>query len=195
MRLSLRPASESDAGRNAGIYAVYVEATAVSFGYAPPSSEEKLSRIRRIRGRFPFLVGEADRKTVAYAYADEAFSRTAYRWCAELSVYVDPAFRHRGVGKKLTGCVEEICRRLGYRKLYALITGENAASLAFHRAVGYADCARFSEQGYKFGRWLDVYWLEKTLNGKEVAASFPRKFPELDGGELESLLAEHGGEV
>ena len=50
---------------------------------------------------------------------------------------------------------------MGYAVSFAIITGENEASLAFHRSLGYEKCAEMVKCGLKFGRWLDVDWLEK----------------------------------
>lgn len=192
MRLTLRFASAEDAGRIAEIYAYYVKNTTVSFEYTPPDEREMAARIERIGARFPFLVCESGGEIVGYAYADEAFSRTAYRWCAELSVYLDRRFRRRGAGGKLVSAVEEICRRLGYRSIYALVTGENADSLAFHEALGYGREALFAGQGYKHGRWLDVVWLKKTLNPAEVSAVFPAPVSSMSAEEAAEIL--RGGE-
>lgn len=187
MRLSLRRASGDDAFRIADIYAPYVKNTTVSFEYAPPDAAEMRARFLRISAEFPFLVCEADGKVAGYAYADRPFEREAYRWCAELSVYVDGKFCRRGIGGRLVGAVEEICRRLGYRKMYALVTGENENSLAFHGALGYSVSARFRGQGYKFGRTLDVYWLEKELGGDGVYTRFPRPASALSDEEWRAI--------
>ena len=56
---------------------------------------------------------------------------------------------------------------------FAVITGENRDSLAFHRAQGYSQCGLFHHCGLKFGRWLDVYWLEKRLSSVEIPRNTP----------------------
>ena len=112
MRRTLRTAQRTDAGRIADIYAYYVKNTTVSFEYLPPDEGEMAERLTKISARFPFLVCEEEGKVAGYAYADEAFSRAAYRWSAEISVYVDRDFRRRGIGGRLVGAVEEICRKI-----------------------------------------------------------------------------------
>ena len=52
----------------------------------------------------------------------------------------------------------------GYRVIYAIITEENSHSIAFHERMGYQFAARFPNCGFKFGRWLDVVWMEKRTN-------------------------------
>ncbi len=188
MRRTFRTAQRTDAGRIADIYAYYVKNTTVSFEYLPPDEGEMAERLTKISARFPFLVCEEEGKVAGYAYADEAFSRAAYRWSAEISVYVDRDFRRRGIGGRLVGAVEEICRRLGYRTMYALVTGENADSLVFHESIGYEKEAVFKDQGYKSGRWLDVVWLRKRLGGREVSAKFPAPVSAMSAEEMREIL-------
>ena len=47
--------------------------------------------------------------------------------------------------------------------MYGCVTAENAPSVAFHQALGFREAGRFSQVGYKHGRWLDVLWLEKPI--------------------------------
>jgi hypothetical protein len=60
-----------------------------------------------------------------------------------------------------------------------LITQENEASLAFHKKLGYETKVLFENCGFKMGRWLGVYWLEKRLKTVETPNSFPTSFPRL----------------
>ena len=70
---------------------------------------------------------------------------------------------------------------LGYCTLYALITAENEVSCAFHRAMGYHLCATLPASGFKHGRWLDVYWYEKSLRDKPAQPQPVRRFAGHDG--------------
>lgn len=174
--MTLRFASEKDYAAMLEIYRPYVEQTTVSFEYETPSSEEFSKRFISLEGTFPAIVSEENGQIVGYAYASPAFERKAYCWCADLSVYVRWDMRGRGTGMALTNAVLDILKRLGYRKVYSLITGENQKSRAFHEKMGFEIVAEFRDQGYKMGRWLSVFWYEKQLNGADCAQSFPKKF-------------------
>ena len=106
--------------------------------------------------------GVAER-IVGYALAHRAFERAAYSWVAETAVYVDRAWRRRGIGEALYSALIEILEAQGFRSLYAVVVAENKASVEFHRRAGYREFATFENSGWKFGRWLDVVWLERTL--------------------------------
>ena len=175
--MSLRFAQESDIPRILEIYKPYVEQTTVTFEYETPTADVFLGRFREITERFPFLVWEEEGRVLGYAYACLPFSREAYRWLAEPSIYLDWEVRGRGIGKKLYTALEDILRLLGYRLSYALITSENEASLRFHEALGYRVLAHFPGCAYKMGRQLGVTWMEKILISAEIPSNFPEPFP------------------
>ena len=62
---------------------------------------------------------------------------------------------------------------MGVRKVFAVVTSANAPSVAFHRALGYRDAARFTDVGFKHGAWYDVLWLEKQLCPLGTPEAFP----------------------
>jgi len=138
-----------------------------------------MQRFYDITAQFPWLVWEADGKLLGYAYAAPPYTRAAYRWCAEPSVYLRPEAQGRGIGRRLYAALEAILKLQGYQVLYALVTGENSASLRFHEKLGYREKVLFDNCGFKFGRWLGVYWLEKRLNTVEIPNSFPTPFCQL----------------
>lgn len=172
----IRLAERADVPAMLEIYAPYVRETTVTFEYATPSAEEFAGRFDRISARYPWLVWEASGRILGYAYADAAFSRAAYAWDADLSIYLDWNARGRAIGGRLYGCLEEILCRCGYHNLYALITGENEASVRFHERRGYALLGTLRESGWKFGRWLDVRWYGLRLREAGDPGEAPRAF-------------------
>lgn len=184
----VRFASAADIPAMYEIYRPYADGTTVSFEYGAPPPAAFAARIGALSDAYPVFVCEEAGRVRGFAYAAPAFERRAYCWCAELSVYVDGAYLKRGMGALLEGAVAACLKMLGYRKVYALVTEENAASVAFHRARGYRETAFFPEQGYKMGKWLGVVWLEKGLNPRTCAADFPRAVSALSARERTALL-------
>ena len=162
--MSIRPATVADLPRILEIYAPYVEHTAISFEYTVPTLAEFTDRFLGITAQFPWLVWEENGAVLGYAYGSLPFERAAYQWSAEASIYLRAEARGRGIGKSLYAALEEILKKQGYRKVYAIITTANEASVAFHKAVGYRHTATFPDCGYKFGQWYGTVWLEKDLN-------------------------------
>lgn len=172
----LRIATVRDVPEILEIYTPYVENTTVSFEYVPPTPEEFTRRFQTITAQFPWLVWEEDGKLLGYAYASAPFSRAAYQWCAEPTVYLRPEARGRGIAARLYAVLEEILARQGYQVLYALVCAENAPSLRFHEKQGYRIAAEFPGIGYKMGHWLSLYWLEKRLEMVKTPSNPPCKW-------------------
>ena len=144
----IRLATEKDIPAILDIYAPYVLETAYSFEYTVPTAEEFTARFRHHTHYCPWLVWEEDGVVLGYAYGAPAFERAAYRWCGEVSIYLASSAQGRGIGKKMYAALEELMKRLGYRVLYAIVTSENAPSIAFHEALGYRQRALFPDCGY-----------------------------------------------
>lgn len=187
----IRIATKDDIPAIRAIYAPYVETTTYTFEYTVPTLAEMNARFEAITTQFPWLVWEENGTVLGYAYGSAPFDRAAYRWCGEVSVYLAPDARRKGLGRKLYAAVEAIMWQQGYRVIYALITSENEASLRFHEAVGYVPSFVCKGCGIKFGRLLDVHWLEKRSKLVDIPSVFPaswKTFVENDGN-LQDILA------
>lgn len=173
----IRFAAAKDAAELLEVYAPYVTGTTVSFEYEVPAVEEFRRRVEETSARYPYLVWEEDGALLGYAYAHPYAARPAYQWSAELTVYLRQGVSRRGLGSRLYGALMELLRLQGVRNVYGCVTAENTASVAFHHALGFREAGRFSQVGYKLGRWLDVLWLEKAIaSGGEPQplVSFPQ---------------------
>ena len=169
----IRPATENDIPEMLAIYGPYVENTTITFEYDVPCRREFTRRFLDITAQYPWLVWEEEGRILGYAYASAPYTRAAYRWCAEPSIYLLPEARGRGIGKKLYAVLEKILDDQGYQILYALITTENTDSILFHQKMGYFSRVDFPDCGYKFGRWLGVTWMEKRLKIVQSPSAFP----------------------
>ena len=175
----IRIAQEADVPQMLAIYGPYVEHTTYSFEYAIPSGVEFLARFREYTQQFPWLVYEEQGEILGYAYASAPFSRAAFRWCCEPSIYLAPQAHRRGIGKKLYLALEQILRLQGYRLSYAIITRDNQPSISFHETLGYRLLADFPGCGYKLGQWTGVVWMKKELNFVDNPGDFPTKWRDI----------------
>ena len=175
----IRPALESDLPAILAIYGPYILHSTATFEYEVPSLPAFTDRFRGITAQFPWLVWEEDGKVLGYAYASAPYTRPAYAWCAEPSVYLCPQARGSGIGAALYAALEAILLKQGYQVLYALVTQENAASLRFHEKLGYRKMVLFPDCGFKFGRWLGLIWMEKRLKAVEIPTSAPTPRPSI----------------
>ena len=161
--LEIRRAEPEDAAELLSIYAPYVEESWVTFECVPPTVEEFRRRMEEFSRHYPYLVCCRAGEILGYAYAHRHMEREAYQWNAELSVYLDRAHTGTGLGRRLYTALMALLRLQGVRTVYGCVTAENAPSVAFHQALGFREAGRFSQVGYKHGRWLDVLWLEKPI--------------------------------
>lgn len=175
----IRLATPGDIPAMRSIYAPYVLSTGYSFEYSVPTEEEFAHRLESYTRQMPWLVWEEDGKVLGYAYGSLPFTREAYAWCGEVSIYLAPEIHGRGIGKQMYAVLEEIMWRQGYRVIYSLITTENTPSLAFHEAMGYRVTATFPDCGFKFGRWLGIVWMEKRSKAVESPTSVPVSWKEI----------------
>ncbi len=158
----IRPVAPADAPRIASIYNHYVTHTTATFEEVPVTAAGMQERIDEVaQADLPWLVAPRDDGSLAgYAYATRWKGRCAYRFAAEVSVYLDPASTGCGIGSALYGQLFPIAVQRGLRTLIAGITLPNAPSIALHEKFAMSQCAHFPKVGYKFDRWLDVgYWL------------------------------------
>ena len=186
----IRIATEADVPEILAIYAPYIENTTITFEYSVPTEAEFLARFRRLTEQFPWLVWEEDGKILGYAYGSAPFSRDAYRWCAEDSVYLLPEAQGKGIGSKLCLALEKVLFYQGYRRIYALITAENRKSVAFHEKLGYSLRAELPGAGYKFGRWIGVVWMDKAVDFVDYPSNFPTDWSAImqDGQSFSDIL-------
>ena len=149
------------------IYAHYVLHSLATFEETPPTIEEMLARRRAsVDLGLPYLVAEAEATLLGFAYAAPFRPRAAYRYTAEDSVYVAPDAIGQGVGRAVLSAVIAACEALGLRQMCAVIGDSgNAASIGLHASQGFVKQGVFPAMGHKFGRWVDLVWMQRPLNG------------------------------
>ena len=156
----IRPVSPEDGAAICSIYNHYVENAIYTFEEQPIGIDEMRERIRSIRAKYPYLVWEDDSGEVnGYAYINTWKEREAYRFSAELSVYIKDGLHGRGMGRQLMGRLLEEVRKTEIHSLVSGIALPNESSVALHEKFGFVKIGLFREIGFKFNKWLDVgYW-------------------------------------
>jgi L-amino acid N-acyltransferase YncA len=152
-----------DAADCAAIYAPSVTHGVASLEEVAPDAAELGRRIAEVMARYPWLVAELDGVVAGYAYAGQHRARAAYRWSADVTVYVSGAHHRHGVGRALYGRLFERLAQLGYYEACAGITLPNDASVGLHESLGFRPVGVYRNIAFKFGSWRDVGWWQKTL--------------------------------
>ena len=169
--VKIRTATLLDTEGILNVYAYYVSNTAISFEYEVPTLDEFEERIRKTLKKYPYYVAIIDNKIIGYAYAGAFVGREAYKYSAELTVYIDKDYKKQGIGKLLYEKLEEDLKQQGIKNLYACVgvpvdTPDEYLdfnSADFHKHMGFQQVGEFHKCGYKFDRWYSMVWLEKFL--------------------------------
>jgi phosphinothricin acetyltransferase len=155
-----------DAAAIAAIYREFVRDTAITFETVAPTPDEFAARIERIQTTHPWLVAEdpgGDGRVVGFAYGCPHRDRAAYRWAADVSIYIEPARHRRGIGRALYSALFDRLREQRLLIACAGITLPNDASVALHESFGFVSVGVYRQIGYKSGAWRDVGWWQLEL--------------------------------
>ena len=162
---TLRPARPADVPRIVEIYRPQVLGGFATFELVPPEAGEMARRLADIvAAGMPYLVAEVDGVVAGYAYANTYRARPAYRHTVEDSIYIDDAYSRRGIGRALLDALIAQSAARGFRQMIAVIGDSgNAASIALHRACGFAPAGVLAATGWKLGRWVDSVLMQRPL--------------------------------
>ena len=163
--MRIRDATADDAAAVAAIYAPLVTETIVSFEEEPPSPAEMAERIA---ASHVWLVAEDDGEVAGYAYAARFHPRAAYRWSVEASIYLAPAVRGRGIGKRLVAELLERLKAMGFVNVFGGTALPNPASERLLESFGFEKVSHWKHAGFKFDAWHDVSWRQLTLQEPTV---------------------------
>jgi L-amino acid N-acyltransferase YncA len=177
--VNIREAQPQDAAACAAVYGRYVLESAASFEETPPSEQEMS---RRMEAAHLWLVAEDDSTVVGYAYGARLQARAAYRWTAEVSVYVEPTHHRRGIARELYRELIDALADAGFRTLCAGVTQPNTASNGLHESFGFIPIGTFTRVGFKHGSWHDVLWLKLDLTDGDDSPPQPLREAALRSG-------------
>lgn len=152
-----------DAAACAQIYAPYVTDSVISLEETPPDERAFAERIRRVTRTHPWLIAVDNDAIAGYAYASPHHERAAYRWAADVAVYVRQGQHRRGAGRALYRTLFDLLVRQGIQVACAGVTLPNEASVGLHESFGFAPVGVYRRVGFKHGRWHDVGWWQLDL--------------------------------
>ncbi len=112
---------------------------------------------------FPVLVAESNGLILGFCTIATFRPWSGFRFTVENSVYVRAESRGQGVAKLLLPPLIAAAKELQIHAMVAGIEATNEASIAVHEKLGFIEVAHFKEVGYKFGRWMDLKFLELIL--------------------------------
>ena len=161
---TIRAAAPADLGAINEIYNHYVLHSTCTYQEEPESLQGRRQWFEHHGDRHPVIVAEVAGQVLGWGSLSAYHARSAYRHTVENSVYVHYQHHRRGIGSRLLQELITRARELGHRAIIAGIDADQSASVALHAKFGFAEAGRLKQVGFKFGRWLDVTYMELLLN-------------------------------
>jgi L-amino acid N-acyltransferase YncA len=151
-----------------GILEIYNEAvanTTASYDYEPRTLDHRIAWFDdHVKNNLPVFVAlNEPGRVLGWSALNRYHDRMGYQFTAENSVYVAANLRGKGIGKLLMHPLIDAARQRGLHAILAGIDAENEASIRLHTSFGFVKVAHFKQVGFKFGRWLDVVYMELLL--------------------------------
>jgi len=160
----VRPSKLADMPVVTAIYAQFVATSTATFETVAPDELEMRRRRQAVLDLgLPYVVAELQGYIVGFCYASQFRPRQGYRFTVEDSIYVRPDCIGHGVGKALLGRLISECEAKGCHSIVACICGVNVPSQALHESLGFKEVGLLPEAGYKFGEWLRLLILQRSL--------------------------------
>ena len=185
--MELRLASPEDAPALLAIYENYIH-TPITFEAVLPTAAEFARRIGDTLKEYPYLVLEEAGKPIGYAYCHRQRERAAYGWNGELSVYLAPEARGRGLGALLYTQLMELLSLQNVKTVYAYVTLPNPASEALHKNLGFVLSGVDQNTGYKNGSWHNVACYSKAIGSYDLPPAPVIPSPALSKERVEAVL-------
>jgi L-amino acid N-acyltransferase len=156
----IRLAREADLAAINDIYNHYVFHSTCTYQETAEPMERRREWFAGHGARHPVTVAEIDGKVVGWGALSAFHARSAYRNTVENSVYVHHEFHRRGIGAMILKDLIERSRAIGLRAIIAEIDADQVGSVGLHKRFGFEKVGYLKQVGFKFGRWLDVVYME-----------------------------------
>lgn len=162
---------DAEAGDAAGIAEIYNDAVAHTTAVWNENEVTTADRVGWMAARqeagFPVLVATCDDgQVIGYASFGPWRAFDGYRHTVEHSVYVRGDQRGRGLGEELLRALIERARHRGTHVMVGAIESGNTGSIRLHTKLGFERVGTLPQVGAKFGRWLDLAFLQLTLDDR-----------------------------
>jgi L-amino acid N-acyltransferase len=160
----IRDAVEGELAELVAIYNEVIATSTAVYRDEPATLDERRDWFRgRAAQNCPILVAVDDTGVIGFASYGDFRSWPGYRFTVEHSVHIRNDRRGRGIGTALMQPLIDHAAAAGKHVMVAGVDAANAASLRFHERLGFERAAHFREVGFKFGRWVDLMFLQRFL--------------------------------
>ena len=160
-----RLATAADAEAICRIYNQGIEDRVATLETELRTPDERRQWLQHRSPRHPVIVAEQGAgEIVGWASLNAFNAREAYRFVADISVYVERSWRGKGAGHVLLDKLVELARQHGFHKLVLAAFPFNASGMALYERLGFRPVGIYREQGQLDGKWVDTIVMERLLS-------------------------------
>jgi L-amino acid N-acyltransferase len=163
MSIHTRPATSDDLSAINAIYNHYVLHSTCTYQTEPSTMEERAAWFAAHGAEHPVIVAVEGDEVIGWGSLSRFHIRAAYRHSVEDSVYVRHDALGKGLGGLLLGELVRLAKEVGHHTILGGISADQEASIALHTKFGFEKVSHLKEVGFKYGRWLDVVWMQRML--------------------------------
>jgi phosphinothricin acetyltransferase len=161
--ISIRQATVKDLEAINAIYNYYVLHSTCTYQTEPETMVDRRAWFDRHGSKHPAVVALIAGEVLGWGSLSPFHAREAYRRTVENSIYVRHDAYRRGIGSALLKDLILRASEIGHHTIIGVIDGEQAASAALHAKHGFVQVAHLRQVGFKFGRWLDVFYVQRIV--------------------------------
>ena len=160
---TLRPATRADLTAINAIYNHYVLHSTCTYQTVPSTEEERAKWFEAHGAKHPVIIVEQAGEVIGWGSLSKLHERQAFDNSVEDSVYLRHDSTGKGLGRVVLAELLKLAQATGHHTVLGAISADQESSIALHEKFGFEKVAHMREVGFKFGRWLDVVWMQKLL--------------------------------
>ena len=164
MNVIIRDAAKEDIPQILEIVNYAILHTTSNYLYDVQTLENQLQWFEDKKSKnFPIIVADYNGTAIGFGSYGTFREKIGYQFTVEHSVYVAPEFIGKGIGKQLLLALIALAKEEGYHVMIGGIDAANTGSIDFHRKFGFVETGILKEVGFKFGKWLDLQFMQLIL--------------------------------
>jgi phosphinothricin acetyltransferase len=164
MDIKIRKATSADVPKILDIINYSILHTTANYNYDIQTLEVQQKWFEdKKANNFPVIVAEVNENVIGFGSYGTFREKIGYQYTVEHSVYVEDEFTGKGIGKLLLSELIQLAKQQGFHVMIGAIDADNKGSIAFHKKFGFVENGIIKEIGFKFGKWLDLLFMQLIL--------------------------------
>lgn len=170
--VNIRRAEIGDLPVIQNIYNDAISETTALLEYEPYSDEYMCDWFekKQVCG-FPVFIASQGGIAMGFSSYGHFRQRPGYLYTVESTVYLDKQYRGKGIGRLLMAALIAEAKKQELHIIIACIESTNQASIKLHEQMSFRKAAEFKEVGFKFNRWITLFFYQLILNASLTAAT------------------------